>query len=41
VASVERGASPVVIFTIRDGLYRIIGVRRAHDKEIRKWAGSL
>lgn len=31
----------VVVFTLRNGLYRIIGVRRAHDKEIRKWAGSL
>ena len=29
----------VIVFTIRGDLYRIISVRRAHGKEIRRWAG--
>lgn len=33
----DEGTSYVVVFTERSGRYRIISVRRAHAKEVRKW----
>lgn len=32
------GTPYVVVFTERGGRYRIISVRRAHAREVRKWA---
>lgn len=32
------GTPYVVVFTERRGRYRIISVRRAHAREVRKWA---